>query len=79
MYDGVGVAVGGVVVGADGVDVAVGGTDGLGVALRGPGMMQKQSKQYCRRENLDTQPQGNLWYLLVLLDMTHHFCCKLEP
>ena len=39
MYDGVGVAVGGVVVGADGVDVAVGGTVGVGVALRGPGMM----------------------------------------
>ena len=44
MYDGVGVAVGGVVVGADGVDVAVGGTDGVGVALRGPGMMKNQSK-----------------------------------
>ena len=39
MYDGVGVAVGGVVVGADGVDVEVGGTVGVGVALRGPGMM----------------------------------------
>ena len=37
--DEVGVAVGGVVVGADGVDVAVGGTVGVGVALRGPGMM----------------------------------------
>ena len=35
MYDGVGVAVGGVVVGAD----EVGGADGVGVALRGPGMM----------------------------------------
>ena len=49
MYDGVGVAVGGVVVGADEVGVAVGGVvvgadevggaDGVGVALRGPGMM----------------------------------------
>ena len=44
MYDGVGVAVGGVVVGADGVDVAVGGTVGVGVALRGPRMMKNQSK-----------------------------------
>ena len=39
MCDGVGVAGGGVVVGADGVDVAVGGTVGVGVALRGPGIM----------------------------------------
>ena len=44
MYDGVGVAVVGVVVGADGVDVAVGGTVGVGVAFWGPGMMENQSK-----------------------------------
>ena len=37
MYDGVGVAVGGAVGGADGVDdVEVGGADGVGVTIGGP-------------------------------------------
>ena len=59
MYDGVGVAVGGAVGGADGVDVAVGGADGAGVTIGGPGIMWNQNRYCCRRENLDTQPQDS--------------------
>ena len=75
MYDGVGVAVGG----AGGVDVAVGGADGVGVTIGGPGIMWNQNRNCCRRENLDTQPQGSPWSLLVLLDTNRHFCRKPEP
>ena len=39
MYDGVGVTVGGAVRVAVEVGVAVGGTDGVGVIIRGPGIM----------------------------------------
>ena len=77
IYDGVGVGVGFEVGGAVGVGVAVGGTDG--VRFGGPVMIENQNKLNCRRENLDTQPQGSLWSLLVLLGTTRHFCCKPEP
>ena len=72
--NGVGVAV----EGDDGVGVTDGSVEGIGVAI-GPGMTKNQSKKYCRRKNLDIQPQGSPWSLLVLLDTTRHFCRKPEP